>query len=238
MVHQTLDIAVHLFFFRQRNTGVINTNRAARNTVQGLLNDGHALFDFLKAHGETVVIVALGAGRDVKLKTLIARVGLRLAHIVGDTGCAQQRPGEAVRNRIFRRHDANPGHAVNEYPILGQQRVTVTQEATYIGKRRPHALGKVLWQIVRDTTDPGIADRQAGAGHGRDQIVQGLTRFHQIEPHGNRAGFSRGHTQTRQMVSNPRNLTHDDPDILAAFRDLNVKQAFGRQGKGHIINEW
>ena len=88
MVHETFDIAVHLFFFGQRNIRVVNPNRAARQPVQRLLNNSHALFDFFKTHGKTVVIVTLGAGRDVKLKTVVARVGLGFAHIVGNAGRA------------------------------------------------------------------------------------------------------------------------------------------------------
>ena len=228
MVHQPLDIAVHLFLFRQGNLRVINPNRAARQPVQGLLNNPHALFDFLKAHGKAVVIVTLGTRRDVKVKTVVAGVGLRLAHIVGDTGCPQQWAGETVRDRLFCRNCSNPGHAVDEDPILGQQFVAVAENAPHIGEGRPHPLGKIVWQIVRDPTDPGIADRQAGAGHGRDQIVQGLARFHQIEPHGNRARLCGGHAQTGQMIGQPGDLAHDDPDVLAAFRDFDVEQLFGR----------
>src|SRR5713101_6384224 len=238
MVHQAFDIAVDLFLRRQGDARIVYTHGAGRKLPQRLLDDPHALFDLCKTHGETVVVITLRAGRHLEIHSIVEEIRLRPAHIVSHTGCAQERSGDTIGDRVFLGHHANTGHTINENTVLRQQLVTVGEDLTDVGKRAAYLLDEPGGEVLGHPSYSGIAHRQARAGNRRHQVVQGFASLQHVEADRDSAGLSGGHAQARHMVGNPRDLTHDHADVLTAVRHLEFEELFSRQSKSNVVDQW
>src|SRR4029453_3636297 len=57
MMHQPFDAVIDLFFFRQHEARIVDPNGTHRNFLPRLIDNPHALLDFLDAADESIIII-------------------------------------------------------------------------------------------------------------------------------------------------------------------------------------
>ena len=145
---------------------------------QGLLDDAQALADLLHAHEVAVVAVADGADGHVEVVLLVARVGMVLAHVVGDAGAAQARAHPAVGQRVFLAEHA-PTSLKRFAKMLLRVRSLSTWSVTSLHARdrasRQRA-SKSSGTSCGQAADAHVGDGEARAAAGLEEVVDVLAR--------------------------------------------------------------
>ncbi len=93
MVDQLFHLRQHALLGRQRDLAVRHIDRPARQLVEALVHDPHALTQLLHPHQVAIVAVAPGANRHLELQLVIHQIGMRLAKIMIHPATAQVRAG-------------------------------------------------------------------------------------------------------------------------------------------------
>ena len=98
------------FFLGWQNRLVVgHVDRPARQFIQALMQNSHALAHFLHPHQITVVAISDGTNRNVELQLVVNQIRVDLAQIVLHTAPAQVRPGHSIINgNIFWQHPNIP----------------------------------------------------------------------------------------------------------------------------------
>src|SRR5262245_7946975 len=96
MMHQSFDAVINFFFFRQCETWIVNPNRTHRNLLQRLIHNPHALFNFLDAADEAIIVIASVPQGYIEIELVIDQVWMIFTYIVADASGAQNRTREAI----------------------------------------------------------------------------------------------------------------------------------------------
>ena len=237
MVHQPFDAVVDLFLLRQDHARIVQKHRSHGHLREGLLDDPHALVNLQHAADKAVVVVSPGPERDFEIELAVNQIGLGLAHVVGDSGGAQDGPGEPIGQRQLPRDRSGAGHAVDKDPVAREKPIAVRDQPSGFPKRLRDLLAEVLGKIVLDAADAGIRNRQPRPGHRLDDPYKKLARLDQIEAYGDGSELRGGHAAAGQMVGNTRQLAHDDPDELTARRGLHSQKLLHRQRVADVVDQ-
>ena len=100
-----------------------DVDRTARQFVDHLAQNAHALPHFLDAHEVAIVAIARAPDRDLEIVLLVIEIRMFAAQIVLDAAAAQIRAGERVGDRALLRDDADVAGAIDEDAIARQQLV-------------------------------------------------------------------------------------------------------------------
>ena len=129
MVDERLHRALHLGAGRGRHLALAGRDRPLPARLQqlphALLHDVGGLAHLLHADHLAIVVVAVGAHRDVELHLLVALVGLGLAQVPGGARAAHHHAREAPGPALVERHDADVDVALLEDAVVDEQGIEV-----------------------------------------------------------------------------------------------------------------
>src|SRR5438270_7997497 len=101
MMDQCLHTARNLPLGRWRYLGILHTIWAGRDTFQSLVDDSQALLHLKHAHQVTIIDIAVGSHRNVKIELFVAAIGKSLTCIPYDAAAAQYRTTGTIGNGIL-----------------------------------------------------------------------------------------------------------------------------------------
>src|SRR5215475_8946230 len=117
MMHQPFDAVINFFLFRQHEMGIVDPNRPHGKLLERLLHDPHALFNFLDAANEAIVVIASAPQWNSEIELIINQVRIHLANVVIDSGGTQNRTGETIADGGLLRDGSDVRHPVNKYSV-------------------------------------------------------------------------------------------------------------------------
>src|SRR5262245_24606764 len=237
MMHQPFDAVIDLFLFRQHEMGIVDPNRSHGKLLERLLHDPHALFNFLDAANEAIVVIASAPQWNSEIELIINQVRIHLANVVVDAGGTQNRTGETIADGGLLRDGSDVRHSVNKYAVARKQTVAVIQQLADNCEGPADLLGKVLLQIVFDAADADIGDGQARTGEAFNDPRQKLSSLDHIKAGSNGAELRSRHATAGKMIKDARQLADDHPDVLTARRSFHADQFFYCQGVADIVDQ-
>ena len=194
-----------------------------------LFDNRNGLAHFFHAAQIAVITVAIFTNRNVKLKLVIAFIGLRATQIPSQARAAHHYTAKAIFLNVVFCHDANICVALLENPIFCQHRVDVLQNPWEGLGPFFDIIQQSIWQILMHT---------AGAEIGRMQTrtTGPLIKDHQLfalfKPPGQRRHRPHIHGLRRdieQMVEHAANFRIKHADQAGAPRHDSAGELFNRQ---------
>ena len=184
---------------------------------------------FFHAAQIAVITIAIFANRNVKLKLVIAFIGLRPTQIPGKARAAHHNAAKAVFLDIIFRDHADIGVALLENPVFCQHRVNVLQYRREGVGPFFDVIDQSIWQIL-------MHPARAKIGRMQTRTASPLIKDHQLfalfkspsqwrhRPHIHRLC---GHIE--QMVEHAANFRIEHPDQAGAARHDGAGELLNRQ---------
>ena len=174
VVHERLDVRVHLGLGRQRHLAVLGDEVALGELGEGLLDDARALLHLFDADKVAVVAIAHRAHGHIEVVLVVPRVRMILADVVADARAAKTRTHPAVGERIFLREDAHVLEPVGEDGVAGEQVLHLEGDLADPVEGLPAAGVEVVGHVLGDPADADVAHGQARAADRVEKIVDFL----------------------------------------------------------------
>ena len=127
MMDQFFHLRHHARFRRRHVFPIGDVDRAARQFVDHLAQDAHALPHFFDPHQIAIVAIARAADHDIEIVLLVIEIGMFAPQIVLDAAAAQIRAGKRVGDRAIFRDHADVFRAIDEDAIAREQFVDLIE---------------------------------------------------------------------------------------------------------------
>ncbi|OQA95061.1 MAG: hypothetical protein BWY25_02581 [Chloroflexi bacterium ADurb.Bin222] len=196
-----------------------------------------ALPDLIETQGQPIVRIAVLAGADVELKTVVDAIGLRPAQVIGDVARPQHRPADAAGDRHLRRQHPHPHRARLDDLVLEQEglhRLHFFRQA--LAHQLASALDPALRQISRHPAGTHVVAHHPRARNRLEEIqnqfafLQGVQRAGEVDPQ-----LIAEESRRQHVIDDARQFGHDDAEVLRPFGDFPAKQFFQRQAVSQAV---
>ena len=236
MIHQVFDVGIHTFLGGQADPAIMNLSWTLRQVFERLFDDTETLADFLNAHEITIVHITGLANGNLEFKLVVIIIWKPLPNIVWDTGGAKHGTSETPVDRIFggdcgdsfRPHFENFVVAIHLLNIVHIFRDAIEQS--------PRARHEIRRNVLGDTADTDIADRQTSSATRLDQIVDFLAGAEPIPEIGDGAQIDQIRSDADEVIGNPAEFRENDPDVLGALRYFYSEHLLDRHGIGDAVH--
>ena len=203
------------------------------------MEEADALPHLLHSDQVTVIAIAHGPDRDVELQPVVQQIGMGLAQIVFDPAAAQVWSAQAVIDRHVLRDHADVLRSVHEDAVAREQFFRLVEiDHDFVQKPAAlvHPAGR---QVAGQAADAGVGGGEPRAGQCFDEAINLFPLGEREEKHGQGANVHGKSAQAQQMRRDAGQFAADDPDELAARRQLLVdaKEFFDRQRISDIVGQ-
>src|SRR5213593_4082629 len=214
----------------------MNLSWTLRQVFERLFDDTETLADFLYAHEITIVHITAVANGNLEFKLVVIIIWKPLTNIVWDTGGTKHGTSETPVDRIFggdcgdsfRPHFENFVVAIHLLNIVHIFRDAIEQS--------PRACHEIHRNVLGDTADTDIADRQTSSATRLDQIVDFLARAEPIPEIGDGAQIDQIRSDADEVIGNPAEFRENDADVLGALRYFYAEHLLDRHGVGDAVH--
>ena len=225
-----------------------------------MLDDLVGLTHFCHAHQIAVVAVTRLAHWNVEVQLVIDFVGLRLAHIPGQTGATQHGASQSQIDSTLRSHHADTDVTLLPDTVIGQQGFVfvgalgealcegfdeVQQRALAVfvhglhGALIAHLAGLVLrhavGQIAIDTAWTEVSRVHTCTRHCFVHVHQRFALTEGVDQDGGAARVVARRTQPHQVIHDAGDFGEHHTDVLRANRHFDAHQLFDGQAVGVLV---
>ena len=222
---------------RQGHLPVVYKDWTFGQPPQCLEDDPPALPHLVHPHPVPVERISVGSHGYVELVVGVAAVWKRLAHIIGDTRPAEDRPGATIADGVLGTEHSDPFRALAPDEIVCQQRLVLVQPAGKVVQKPLHTFRKSLWEIPLQPADPEVPVHHALPGDHLEDVEDLLAVTEAVHEQAGDVEVDRRGAQVDEMAGDTRELGQDKPDDLGALRGGDAEQLFDCQDVGLLLDE-
>ncbi len=159
------------------------------------------------------------------------------AKVPGDAGRAQDRPGDAERDRLLRGDDADTLRALAEDRLLGEEDVVLVEAGRDQVEQAQHVVAPARRQVGGDTTGPDVVVVHPQAGDLLEEPQQLFTLAPAVDDHRHCAEIQPVRREEEQMRRHAVQLGHQHADPHRPRRHLDAEQLLGRQAEDQLVRD-
>ena len=98
-------------------------------------------------------------------------------------------------------------------------------------------LGEIVLQVSLDAAHAAVAHSHPSPGHLLHQIPEVLPGFDHVEKDRERPQLHSRRTHAGEVVPDPGDLRENDPNVVAALRDLDPEELLHRHAVAHVVDQ-
>src|SRR5690606_20336057 len=126
---------------------------------------------------------------------------------------------------------------VVEVPVAGVQLVDLREEQLAMWSQLAPTLREPGGQVVLEAPDAAIGGHHPLTTDLLDEVPEELASFDAVEERSETAQLERASRDAGEIVGHPTDLTHQRPNVLAAFGHLDVEQLLDGHGVAEVVDQ-